>query len=151
MSANKTTKNKKAQGFSDFEMAAMKDRVKELKAEKKMNSDRAVGEKAIQDRIATMPESDRALAKKVHQIVTTTAPELMPKTWYGMPAYANNDGKVVCFFQDAKKFEARYATLGFTDQSNLDDGNMFTTGFGLRKITPSEEAKIKALVKKAVS
>jgi uncharacterized protein YdhG (YjbR/CyaY superfamily) len=129
----------------------MKERARELKAEQRMNSDRAAGEKAILDRIATMPESDRALAKKIHQIVTTTAPQLLPKTWYGMPAYANRDGKVVCFFQDAKKFEARYATLGFTDMAKLDDGNMWSTGYGLTKITPAEEAKITALVKKAVS
>lgn len=153
MSPKKVTKGKAKttqEGFSDFEKQAMKDRARELKAEQRMNTDRAAGEKAILDRIATMPDSDRALAKKVHQIVTTTAPQLMPKTWYGMPAYANKDGKVVCFFQDAKKFEARYATLGFTDQSKLDDGNMWSTGYGLTKITPAEEAKITALVKKAV-
>jgi uncharacterized protein YdhG (YjbR/CyaY superfamily) len=153
MTKDKSTKKaaKSNKGFSDFEKAAMKERARELKAEQRMNSDRAAGEKAILDRIATMPESDRALAKKVHQIVTTTAPQLLPKTWYGMPAYANKDGKVVCFFQDAKKFEARYATLGFTDMAKLDDGNMWSTGYGLTKITPAEEAKITALVKKAVS
>ena len=153
MTKDKSTKKaaKSNKGFSDFEKAAMKERARELKAEQRMNSDRAAGEKAILDRIATMPESDRALAKKVHQIVTTTAPQLLPKTWYGMPAYANKDGKVVCFFQDAKKFEARYATLGFTDMAKLDDGNMWSTGYGLTKITSAEEAKITALVKKAVS
>jgi uncharacterized protein YdhG (YjbR/CyaY superfamily) len=149
--AIKKKKSAKGEGFSDFEKQAMKDRAKELKAEKKMASDRSVGEKAILDRIATMPEPDKTLAKKVHAIVTETAPNLMPKTWYGMPAYANSDGKVVCFFQDAKKFEARYASLGFGDPANLDDGNMWPVGYALVKITATEEAKIKALVKKAVS
>ena len=150
MTKGKST-TKSTKGFSAEEKAAMKERAKELKAEQRMNSDRAVGEKAILDRIASMPEPDRTLAKRFHQIVTATAPKLMPKTWYGMPAYANNDGKVVCFFQDAKKFEARYATFGFTDRSNLDEGNMWATGYALTKITPTEEAKLIALVKKAVS
>lgn len=147
MSPTKKTK-KKTEGFSDFEKGAMKERAAELKAEKKMNSDRAVGEKAILDRIASMPEADRVLAKRVHEIVKEVAPHLMPRTWYSMPAYAK-DGKVVVFFQDAKKFEARYASLGFSDQANLDDGNMWSVGYALKKITPAEEAKIKSLVKKA--
>jgi uncharacterized protein YdhG (YjbR/CyaY superfamily) len=154
MSAKKAAKkNKKtgSTGFSDFEKQAVRDRAKELKAEQRMNSDRAAGEKAILDRIATMPEPDRSMAKKVHQIVTETAPELMPKTWYGMPAYANKDGKAVVFFQDAKKFEARYATLGFSDLANLDEGDMWPNSFALKKLGSAEETKIRALVKKAAS
>ena len=149
--AKSTTKQapKTGKGLSDFEKAAMKDRLRELKAEERMNSDRAAGEKAILDRIATMPEPDRSLAKRVHKIVTETAPELMPKTWYGMPAYTKN-GKVLIFFQDAKKFEARYSTVGFTDTANLDDGDMWATSFALAKLSPAEEAKIVALLKKAL-
>ena len=149
--AKSTTKQapKSGKGLSDFEKAAMKDRLRELKAEERMNSDRAAGEKAILDRIATMPEPDRSLAKRVHKIVTETAPELMPKTWYGMPAYTRN-GKVLIFFQDAKKFEARYSTVGFTDTANLDDGDMWATSFALAKLSPAEEAKIVALLKKAL-
>lgn len=151
MSAKKVTKKQSStKGFSDFEKQAVRDRARELKAEQKMNSDRTAGEKAILDRIATMPDPDRSMAKRIHQIVTEAAPELMPKTWYGMPAYANKDGKAVCFFQDAKKFEARYATLGFSDLANLDDGNMWPSSFALKKLTATEEAKIAALVKKAV-
>jgi uncharacterized protein YdhG (YjbR/CyaY superfamily) len=145
----KAKKASKTTGFSDFEKQAVRDRAKELKAEQKMNNDRAAGEKAILDRIATMPEPDRSMAKRVHQIVTETAPELMPKTWYSMPAYAKGDGKAVVFFQDAKKFEARYATLGFNDSAMLDDGDMWATAFALKKLGPAEEAKIRALVKKA--
>jgi len=148
--AKKAKKTTKKQGFSDFEKAAMKDRARELKAEQKMNSDRAAGEKAVLERVAKMPEADRSLAKRIHQIVTETAPELMPRTWYGMPAYAKN-GKVLCFFQDAKKFETRYSSLGFSDVANLDDGSMWPTSFALKKLTAAEEARIAALVKKAVS
>ncbi|MEX1143518.1 MAG: DUF1801 domain-containing protein [Anaerolineales bacterium] len=147
--AKKTNKTTKGKGFSDFEKAAMKDRARELKAEQKMNSDRAAGEKAVLERIAKMPEPDRSLAKRIHQLVTETAPELMPRTWYGMPAYAKN-GKVLCFFQDAKKFETRYSSLGFSDIANLDDGAMWPTSFALMKLTSAEEARIAALVKKAV-
>jgi len=149
--AKSTTKQapKTGKGLSDFEKAAMKDRLRELKAEERMNSDRAAGEKAILDRIATMPEPDRSLAKRVHKIVTETAPELMPKTWYGMPAYTRN-GKVLIFFQDAKKFEARYSTVGFTDTAKLDDGDMWATSFAITKLSPAEEAKIVALLKKAL-
>lgn len=143
-----TSKGSKSKGFTDFEKQAMKERAKELKAEQKMNSDRATGEKAVLDRIASMPEPDRSLAKQFHKIVTETAPQLMPRTWYSMPAYAK-DGKVVCFFQDAKKFESRYASFGFSDTANLDDGNMWATGYALTKMTPAEEAKIRTLVKKA--
>ncbi|MEX2160287.1 MAG: hypothetical protein WD751_00075 [Anaerolineales bacterium] len=152
MSPKKTAKKAgKTEGFSDFEKQAMKDRVKELKAEEKMANDRAAGEKAVLTRIASMPEPDRALAKRVHEIVTGAAPQLMPKTWYSMPAYANEAGKVVCFFQDAKKFEARYASLGFSDTAKLDEGEMWPTSFAVRKLTPAAEAKITALVKKAAS
>jgi uncharacterized protein YdhG (YjbR/CyaY superfamily) len=154
MSPKKKVTNKKTgstKGFSDFEKQAVRDRAKELKAEQKMHSDRSVGEKAILARIATMPEPDRSMAKKVHAIVTEAAPELMPKTWYGMPAYANKDGKAVVFFQDAKKFEARYATLGFSDLANLDEGDMWPNSFALKKLGSAEETKIRSLVKKAVA
>jgi len=139
----------RAQRLGESETLAVTRRAKELKAEQRMNSDRAAGEKAILDRIASMPESDRSIAKRVHAIVTETAPELMPKTWYGMPAYAHKDGKAVVFFQDAKKFQARYASLGFNDTAKLDDGDMWPTSFALKKLGPAEEAKIRALVKKA--
>ncbi len=146
----KTTAGDKAsQGFSDDERAAMKERAKELKAEARLDKDRAAGEQALLARIAEMPEPDRALAERIHAIVTANAPALMPKTWYGMPAYAR-DGKVVCFFQDAAKFKARYATLGFNDEANLDDGAMWPTAFALREMTDAAEARIAELVKKAV-
>jgi|SRR5581483_11133270 len=138
---------KKFTGFSDEEKAAMKERVKELKAE----AEAADGEKVLLEKIAEMPEPDRAMGKRIHEIVTKNAPTLTPKTWYGMPAYANKDGKVVCFFQSAHKFKARYATLGFNDTANLDEGNMWPTSFALKKLTSAEEAKIAKLVKKAVS
>jgi uncharacterized protein YdhG (YjbR/CyaY superfamily) len=137
---------KKSTGFTAEEKAAMKERARELKAE----ANKADGEKALLAAIAKMPGPDRALAKRVHEIVTASAPGLSPKTWYGMPAYAK-DGKVICFFQDANKFKARYATLGFGDQANLDDGAMWPTSFALKKLTAAEEKKIAALVKKAVS
>lgn len=144
-------KKKGAQGFSDEERAAMKERAKELKAEARVNKNRADGESALLAAIAEMPEGDRALAGRVHAIVSASAPALAPKTWYGMPAYANNDGKIVCFFQSAHKFNARYATLGFNDVANLDDGAMWPTSFALRELTPAEEERITALVKRAVS
>ncbi len=142
---------KKFEGFSEFEREAMKNRAKELIAEEKMNKSRAEGEKALLDKIAEMPEPDRNMAKRIHEIVTTHAPALMPKTWYSMPAYANKAGKVVCFFQSGAKFEARYATLGFTDSANLDEGNMWAAGFALKKLTSTEEEQIVNLVKRAVS
>ena len=144
MSAEKATK--KSTGFTAEERAAMKERAKELKAE----AEKADGEKALLAAIAKMPGPDRAMAKRIHAIVKTSAPGLSPKTWYGMPAYAR-DGKVVCFFQDANKFKARYATLGFTDQANLDEGAVWPTAFALKKLTAAEEKRIAALVKKAVS
>lgn len=135
--------------FSDEERAAMKERAKELKAEARMNKDRAEGEKAVFAAIAQMQEHDQFLAKRLHEIVTASAPELMPKTWYGMPAYANQDGKVICFFQAASKFNVRYATFGFQHDANLDEGNLWPTSFALKELTPAEEEQITVLVKKA--
>ena len=132
--------------FTADERAAMKERAQELKAE----ASKADGEKALLAKIAEMKGSDRAIAKRIHAIVKDAAPELSPKTWYGMPAYANKDGKVVCFFQSAQKFKSRYATLGFNDQANLDEGVMWSTSFAVKKLTDAEEAKIVALVKRAV-
>jgi len=142
--------NKKSKGFTAEEQAAMKERAKELKAEARANKDRAAGESDLLAKIAEMPESDRVMAQRIHEIVKTNAPDLMPKTWYGMPAYAR-DGKIVFFFQSAAKFDARYATLGFNDTANLDEGHMWPTSFALTELTAAEEARIAALVKKAVS
>lgn len=135
--------------WTDDEKAAMKARAKEMKAEERMNKNRAAGESALLEAVAEMPEPDRSMAQKLHEIVTANAPDLMPRTWYGMPAYANADGKVLCFFQGASKFGARYATVGFNDVAALDDGNMWPTAFALMKLTAAEEARIAALVKKA--
>jgi uncharacterized protein YdhG (YjbR/CyaY superfamily) len=135
----------KAHGFTAEERAAMRERAKELKAA----TGRAEGEKAVLEKIAEMPASDRAIAERLHALVTETAPALSPKTWYGMPAYAR-DGKVVCFFQSADKFKSRYATLGFSDAANLDEGAMWPTAFALKELTGAQEKKIAALVKKAV-
>jgi uncharacterized protein YdhG (YjbR/CyaY superfamily) len=129
----------------------MKARVQEMKAEARASKNREEGEKAVRAAIAQMKEPDRSMASRLHELITGSAPELMPKTWYGMPAYADQDGKVICFFQAAGKFNVRYATFGFQPDANLDDGNMWPTGFALIKLTAAEEAKIKALVKKAVS
>jgi uncharacterized protein YdhG (YjbR/CyaY superfamily) len=145
-----TAMNDKSKGFTDEERAAMKERAQELKAEARMKKDRAEGERALLDKIAEMEGSDRAMAERIHAIVTANAPTLLPKTWYGMPAYAK-DGKVVCFFQSAQKFNARYATFGFNDTANLDEGAMWPTAFALRELTADAEAKIGELVKKAVS
>jgi len=143
----KATKNSTPIGktFTDEERDAMKERIQELRA------DKANGESAVLAKIAEMPEPDRTMAKRLHAIVKASAPALKPKTWYGMPAYANKDGKVVCFFQSAAKFKARYATFGFNDSANLDEGAMWPTSFALTKLTATEEARIAALVKKAVS
>ncbi|MHB8933402.1 MAG: iron chaperone [Bellilinea sp.] len=138
---------KKEAGFTAEEKAAMKERAKELKAAASKADDLA----ALLAKIAEMPEPDRAMAQRLHEIVTASAPTLSPKTWYGMPAYANQDGKIVCFFQAAAKFNARYATFGFNDTANLDEGAMWPTAFALKALTPADEAKISALVKKAVS
>lgn len=145
------TTTKKNISFSDEERAAMKERALELKAQEKAGKNRAAGEKMLLDKVAEMSKSDREMALVIHKIVTATAPKLFPKTWYGMPAYANKDGKVVCFFQGADKFQARYSALGFNDSANLDEGNMWPTSFALKKLTSAEETKIAALVKKAVS
>jgi uncharacterized protein YdhG (YjbR/CyaY superfamily) len=143
MSANKS------KGFTAEERAAMKERAKELKAEERANKNRAAGERAVLAKIAEMEGPDRAMAERLHEIVKASAPSLSPKTWYGMPAYANKDGKVVCFFQSAKKFDARYATLGFNDAANLDEGAMWATSFALKELTAAEEARIGALVERA--
>ena len=145
-SAKSTTATGKTfKGFSDEERAAMKERAQELMVNK------ADGENAVLAKIAAMQEPDRAMGERLHAIIKASAPALSPKTWYGMPAYANKDGKVVCFFQSAQKFKTRYATFGFSDAANLDEGAMWPTTFALTKLTAAEEAKIAALMKKAVS
>ena len=155
MSAQKTTKSttakdETAKGFSAEERAAMKERAKELKAEARAQKDKAAGERDVLAKIAEMPEPDRAMAERIHAVVKASAPGLSPKTWYGMPAYAR-DGKVVCFFTPASKFKERYATFGFNADANLDDGVMWPTSFALTELTADVEARIGALVKKAVS
>ncbi len=140
---------KKPEGFTAEERAAMKERAKELKAEARQNKKREEGESALLVKIAEMAEPDRAMAQRLHEIVEASAPALSPKTWYGMPAYADKEGKVVCFFQSAEKFGSRYATLGFSDKANLDEGAMWPTSFALKELTAAEEAKIGALVKRA--
>jgi uncharacterized protein YdhG (YjbR/CyaY superfamily) len=150
MAERKPAKKDTQKGFTADERAAMKERARELKAEARANKSRAEGEREVLAKIAEMPAPDRALAKRLHAIVTTSAPDLSPKTWYGMPAYAR-DGKVVCFFQSAEKFQTRYATLGFSAEANLDDGAMWPTSFALKKLTAVDEARITALVKRAVS
>lgn len=137
--------------FTAEEKAAMKERAKELKAEARMNKDRAEGEKALLAAIAAMSEPDHSLAARLHELITASAPGLAPKTWYGMPAYANRDGKVICFFQAASKFNVRYATFGFQPDANIDEGELWATSFALKELTPAAEARIAALVKKAVS
>lgn len=151
MNVGKNTKKKSTKGFTEEEKAAMKERARELKAEERANKSRADGESDALAKIAEMPPSDRAMAKRIHEIVKDNAPSLSPKTWYGMPAYANQDGKIICFFTPASKFKARYATFGFNEDAQLDDGSMWPTSFALMKLTAAEEAKIAALVKKAVS
>jgi uncharacterized protein YdhG (YjbR/CyaY superfamily) len=141
-----TMSAKKSEGFTAEERAAMKERAREQKAE----AQRADGERAVLAKIAEMLEPDRAMAERLHEIIKASAPALSPKTWYGMPAYAK-DGKVVCFFQSAQKFNSRYATLGFNDEANLDEGAMWPTSFALKELSATEEARISALVKKAVS
>ena len=142
---------KSGEAFSAEEKAAMKARTQELKAEARASKNREEGEKAVLEAIAQMEEPDRTMAGRLHEIIIDSVPDLMPKTWYGMPAYTNKEGKIICFFQAAGKFNARYATFGFQHDANLDDGNMWPTSFALIKLTAAEEAKIKALVKKAVS
>jgi uncharacterized protein YdhG (YjbR/CyaY superfamily) len=145
-----TAINKKFTGFTDEERAAMKNRAQELKAEARANKNKADGERDVLAAIAAMQEPDRAMAKRLHAIIKASAPALSPKTWYGMPAYAK-DGKVVCFFQSAEKFNTRYATFGFSDTANLDEGALWPVAFALKELTAAEEARIRALVKKAVS
>jgi len=148
MSPKKDTQETK--GFTDEERAAMKERARELKAEARASKDKAAGESDVLAKIAEMPEPERAMATRLHEIIKASAPALSPKTWYGMPAYAK-DGKVVCFFQSAQKFQSRYATFGFSDEANLDEGAMWPTSFALKELTATEEAMISALVKKAMS
>jgi len=157
MDTQKTAKsttaiNKRSQGFTDEERAAMKERLQELKAAARRgpHADKADGESAVLAKIAEMPEPDRAMAKRLHAIIKASAPALSPKTWYGMPAYAK-DGKVVCFFQSSNKFKTRYSSFGFSDTANLDEGAMWPVAFALKELTAAEEARIRALVKKAVS
>jgi uncharacterized protein YdhG (YjbR/CyaY superfamily) len=150
--ATKKSTQKAGGGWTDDEKAAMKARAQEMKAEARAGKDRAEGEKAILAAISGMKDpNDRSMGKRIHEIVTTAAPSLMPKTWYGMPAYANEDGKVICFFQAASKFGVRYATFGFQPDASLDEGNMWAASFALIKLTAAEEKLIAALVKKALS
>lgn len=142
--AGNQTKSSKIKTFSQEELTVMKERALELR------SDKTDGEKALLAKIAEMPGPDSAMAKRLHSIIIKNAPALKPKTWYGMPAYANKEGKVVCYFQSAEKFKARYATFGFNDTAKLDEGNMWPASFALKKLTPNEEAEIASLVKKAV-
>ena len=145
-SANVTTAIiKKSKGFTDEERAAMKERVQEL------NVDRADGESTVLAKIASMPKPDRVMGERLHAILKASAPAVTPRLWYGMPAYSNKDGKIICFFQAAQKFKTRYATFGFSDKANLDEGNMWPTAFALKELTTADEAKIAAPVKKAVS
>jgi uncharacterized protein YdhG (YjbR/CyaY superfamily) len=148
--AERSTTGKASKRFTDEERAAMRERSQELKAAACPRAGKADGESDVLAKIAEMPEPDRAMAERLHALIKTSAPALSPKTWYGMPAYAK-DGNVVCFFQSAQKFKARYATLGFSDKANLDEGAMWPTSFALKELTAAEEARIGALVKKAVS
>ena len=143
---------KEPKGFTDEERAAMRERLQEMKADTRRGrrADQADGESAVLAKIAALPQPDRAMGERLHAIIKANAPALSPKTWYGMPAYAK-DGNVVCFFQSAQKFKTRYATLGFSDKANLDEGHMWPTAFALKELSAAEEAKIGALVKKAVS
>jgi uncharacterized protein YdhG (YjbR/CyaY superfamily) len=151
MAEKKAAKTAKARsdGFTDDERAAMKERARELKAAAKGKATREEGERDVLAKIAEMPDADRVMAERLHAIVTSTAPDLVPRTWYGMPAYSK-DGDVLCFFQAASKFKARYAMFGFSDKANLDDGAMWPTYYALTKLSPAEEKKVAALVKQAV-
>jgi len=154
--AKSTTKkgtaiDKASNVWTDEEKAAMRAIAKERKTEERAKNDRAAGESAALEAIAEMPEPDRSMAKRIHAIIKASAPALLPKTWYGMPAYANKEGRVICFFQTAQKFKTRYSTFGFNDSANLDEGAMWPSAFALKELTAAEEARISALVKKAVS
>jgi uncharacterized protein YdhG (YjbR/CyaY superfamily) len=140
-----TANVKKSKGFTDEERAAMKERIQEL------NADKTDGESIVLAKIATMTEPDRAMANRVHAIIKASAPVLTPRLWYGMPANSKKDGKIICFFQPTQKFKTRYSTLGFSDQADLDEGNMWPTAFALKELTVADERKIAELVKKAVS
>jgi uncharacterized protein YdhG (YjbR/CyaY superfamily) len=142
--------NVKSGGFSKEEQAAMKERARELKAEAKASKSRAEGESAVLEKIAEMEEPERAMAERLHALILASAPSLVPKTWYGMPAYAAEGGAVVCFFQSAGRFKTRYATLGFSDTARLDEGALWPTAYALVELTPEVEARIAALVKQAV-
>ena len=146
----RTTAAKKSSGFTEAERAAMKERAREVKAEARRGAQKAAGESDVLAKIAEMRGPDRAMAERLHAIIKAAAPDLSPRTWYGMPAYAK-DGKVVCFFQSAQKFNSRYATFGFSDTAKLDEGAMWPTSYALTELTPAEEKKIAALVKTAVS
>jgi hypothetical protein len=146
-----TATSKKSAGFSAEEIAAMRSHVKELKAEARADKDKAAGEAAALEAIEAMREPDRSMARRIHAIIKASAPALWAKTWYGMPAYANPDGKIICFFQTGQKFNTRYSTFGFNDGAHLDDGNLWPTAFALKALTAAEEARISALVKKAAS
>lgn len=152
MAAKKSAKqaSKESQGFTPEERAAMKERAKELKAAARTSADKAEGEKAVLAKIAQMPEPDRAMGKKLHAIIMASAPNLVPRLWYGMPAYSKN-GEIVCFYQNAGKFKVRYGTLGFSDEAKLDEGRMWPSAYALTEITPAEETRIAALIKKAVA
>ncbi|MBV8551462.1 MAG: DUF1801 domain-containing protein [Acidobacteriaceae bacterium] len=147
-----TAAGKKPARFTDEELAAMREHIQEMKADASggRRADKVEGESAVLAKIAALPQPDRAMAERLHAIIKANAPTLSPKTWYGMPAYAK-DGNVVCFFQSAQKFKTRYATLGFSDKANLDEGHMWSTAFALKELTAAAEAKIVALVKRAVS
>jgi uncharacterized protein YdhG (YjbR/CyaY superfamily) len=146
-----TATAKRSKVFTAEERAAMRERAREMKAEERAKKDRAAGERDLLAKVAEMPEADRTMAERIHAIVKDSAPALSPKTWYGMPAYANDAGKVVCFFTPAAKFKERYATFGFNADANLDEGSMWPTSFALTRLTADDEARIAALVKKAVS
>jgi uncharacterized protein YdhG (YjbR/CyaY superfamily) len=150
--ASSTARGETSEGWTDEERAAMKERAREMKAEGRRGprADKADGERDVLAKIAEMPEADRAMAERIHAIVMASAPALAPRLWYGMPAYAR-DGKVVCHFQDAQKFKTRYATFGFSDEARLDEGTMWPVAFALTELTAADEARIAALVKKAVS
>ena len=150
MTTKKDTK-KTDKGFTDEEKAAMQERARELKVEARANRKRADGESDLLAKIEEMTEPERGRAARLHEIIKESAPDLMPKTWYGMPAYANADGKIVCFYQSAQKFDTRYGTLGFNDSANLDDGDFWPISYGLKALTPEVEKKIRQLVKRAVS
>ena len=145
-----TASNKKSNVWTDEEKAAMRNRARELKAEERANKNKAEGESAVLAAIAAMQEPDRSMAKRIHAIIKESAPALLPKTWYGMPAYARDD-KIVCFFQPAAKFKTRYSTFGFNDSAHLDDGALWPVAFALKELTATAEARISALVKKAAS